>query len=258
MRSLILLASSAVLVAVATAGCSPIQLGSDTGGEKGNLRFEYSSCFFGCSLDQKALQGSQISISAKGGDPNTALVARLAGDPVGSIASQAQSCSCNSSSGNGSSSRTVGTGEKCAKTETKSCTVSVDIETKLAGDAKLEVVDPSGTVVDRVTVRVRPAARIELDVHGRKANDQGIYLVQSGEKLQIGSKVLDADGVAMIFAKHGVTQAYADQDIVAPDSSVLFGSTDVEDAVAKRAGETSLTVRAVGAESVVKFRVSKP
>ena len=256
MHSIALLAFSALVVALAAAGCSP-QLGADTAGEKGNLRFEYSSCLFGCSLDQKALQGSQVSITTKGGDPDVPLVARLAGDPVGSIASQLESCSCASSSGNGSRSRSIDASKLCDKAETKSCTLAVDIDTRTAGEAKLEIVDPAGAVVDRVTVHVRPAARIELDVHDRKADAQGIYEVGWGAKLKVGSKVLDADGVGMIFAKHGVTQAYADANIVGPDSSVLVGSTDVEDAVAKRAGETSLTVRAVGAESTVRFRVTK-
>jgi len=44
--------------------------------------------------------------------------------------------------------------------------------------------------------------------------------------------------------------------MVGPDTSVLIGSTDLEDAIAKAAGETALTIRAVGAQSVVRFRVA--
>ena len=54
-----------------------------------------------------------------------------------------------------------------------------------------------------------------------------------------------------------LSQAYANKGIVGPDETAIFGSTDVEDAIANGLGETTLTTRAVGAESVVKFRVTK-
>ena len=37
---------------------------------------------------------------------------------------------------------------------------------------------------------------------------------RTDEKLRIHSRVLDADGNPMMFAKHGVTQKYADPSVV--------------------------------------------
>jgi hypothetical protein len=246
--------ASVFSISYAAAGCSP-HLGEDTVGENGTMRFEYSTCLFGCSLEQNALQGSRVSIRVSGGNPDVAVVPRLTGTNIGAISSQMQSCSCQSSENGKSQSRTVQTSDTCTKTETKSCSLTLDIETKQAGDAKLEIIDGDGVVVDRVDVHVRPAARIDVTVRDRTAGEQGIYEVRAGEKLKIASKVLDADGREMIFAQHGVSQAYADASIVGPDESVLIGSTTVEDAIAKRPGETSLTTRAPGAETVVRFRV---
>ncbi len=233
MRHLFPLVSAAVLaLTMFSAGCSP-RLGDDTGGEKGNLRFEYSSCLFGCSLEQNALQGSKVTISAKGVDSKAHLTARLSDAAIGTIVTQNQRC-----------------------TDGADCILDMEIETTGAGDAKVDVIDADGALVDRVTIKVRPAARIELEVRDRQASD-GVYAIRVGEKLKIASKVLDADGNPMIFAAHGVAQTYADPSIVGPDEYVLFGSSDVEDAIAKRVGDTSLAVRATGAENVVLFRVTR-
>jgi hypothetical protein len=49
------------------AACN-FELGDDTEGDMGNLRFSYSGngCFFGCSLDKNALQGSLVTVSVTG------------------------------------------------------------------------------------------------------------------------------------------------------------------------------------------------
>ena len=50
------------------AGACNFKLGDDTEGEMGNLRFAYSGpgCFFGCSLDKKAMQGAKVSVTVIG------------------------------------------------------------------------------------------------------------------------------------------------------------------------------------------------
>jgi hypothetical protein len=54
------------------AACN-FELGDDTEGDMGNLRFSYSGngCFFGCSLDKNALQGSLVTVSSPA-SPSTA------------------------------------------------------------------------------------------------------------------------------------------------------------------------------------------
>jgi hypothetical protein len=255
MRSLEVLLASTVLLSLAVTGCS-FDPHLDTTGDKGNLQFRYSSCLLGCALDKNALQGSRISLSVSGGDPNTSLSARLAADAqIGTIAYQSQSCSCESSSNGSTDSRTVTATDKCTAAETKKCFVSVDIETTRVGDAKLEVIDASGKLVDSATLHIRPAARIDVTVQDRTPGAGGVYEVPQGAKLKVASRVLDADDNEMVFAQHGVSQVYADASIVGPDHSIILGSSDVEDAIAKAPGETSLALRAAGAESIVRFRV---
>lgn len=123
---------------------------------------------------------------------------------------------------------------------------------------KVEVVDKTGTLVDGVALRVHAAARIAVDVHGHEAAGDGVFTVKQGEKLEVESTVFDADGAKLAFSHHGVAQVYADKGIVGPDDGIdILGTSDVEKAVANAAGETTLALRAVGAESVVRFRVTK-
>jgi hypothetical protein len=50
------------------AGACNFKLGDDTEGEMGTLHFAYSGpgCFFGCSLDKKAMQGAKVSVTVSG------------------------------------------------------------------------------------------------------------------------------------------------------------------------------------------------
>jgi hypothetical protein len=256
MRTHVALLPSFLLLSVAAAGCS-FELGQKTDGENGNLRFAYSGdgCLFGCGLDRTALQGSMVSVSVEGGDANVRPTARVSDASIARVSRQTETCSCRSETNGKSSSRGIEPNASCAKGETKSCSVGLEIETSGSGDAKLEIGDPSGKVIDRVTVRVRPAARIEIDVKQGATKKGDVYEVQDGFKVKLGSKVYDADGAETFFTKHGVSHEYADRSIIKPDSAVLIGSTDVEDMIADGTGETTVTVHAEGADKVVRFRV---
>jgi hypothetical protein len=255
LRSSFLPLASFAFVAVATAACSP--LGESTDGDNGTLRFEYTggNCLFGCGLDRSALEGSLVSISARGGDGDVRKRARLVGADVGSISEQRESCSCQSTSGSSSRSRGVEPAERCTSNETKSCSLNIDLETAQSGEAKLEITEPSGKVVDRVTIHVRPAARIDVDVKQGATERGGVYEVKNGFKVKVRSTVFDAEGGEAVFTRHGVSHDYGNKSILKPDSSVLVGSTDVEDMIASGLGETTVTVRAEGAEKLIRFRV---
>jgi len=229
--------ASTLVITLAGTGCAPAwseTTTSNTPGEKGALTFEYDSCVFGCGLDRPALQGSAVTLEVQGGTANAGLVARLSNPAVGTIANQYYSC------------------------DEGTCSLFVDIETKQAGETRVEVADKTGALVDGVALRVHAAARIDVDVHGHEAAADGVFSVKQGEKLEVESTVFDADGAKLAFSHHGVAQVYADKGIVGPDDELeLFGRSDVEKAVANRAGETTLALRAVGAESIVRFRVTK-
>jgi len=243
--------STVLVVALSTAACAP--LGEKTTGEKGNVTFSYSGrgCTFGCGLDRSALQGSMVSVAAEGGDPEIRKSARLVGNAVGRVSASKESCQCVSSS----QSRNVEPTGDCVSEETKTCTVSIDVETTAPGDDVLELVDSSGKVVDRVAFHVRPAARIEINVKEGGTLNGNVYEVHQGYKVKLESHVYDAAGAEAIFMKHGVSFDYADKNIVRPDTAVLIGSTDIEDMISDRMGETTVKVHAPGAEKVVTFRV---
>ncbi len=225
---------------LALAACS-FKLGDDSPGALGNARFEYQSdgCAFGCGLDKTALQGSRVTIVATTSDPSKAPQKAFFDSPtIGTIAYQMPSVT----NSNGES----------------SFTINVDIETTGAGDGTLEIVDAKGNVIDRATVHVQPAARIDLSVSVADkalAPKGDTYEIAQNQSVKLGAAVYGADGQPLVFTQHGVSHDYADKTIVRPDDKVLFGSTDVEDMVSGRAGDTTVTVRATGASAVAKFHV---
>ena len=252
------LALSAFLAsALAMVGCTfQPDFSSTTSGSEGKLGFQYvtSACSLGgCGVDHSAVQGSLVTVSVKGSDGAARMNARLAGAPVGRISSQKESCSCDSGS---SGSRSIEPASACGAQETKSCTMSVDIETTQAGDAKLEIVEPGGKLVDSAPIHVHGAARIEVDVREGARRVGEVYEVKKGYKVKLAARVLDADGTELIFTEHGVAHAYGDRDVLGPDAAVIVGSSDVEDMIAgSKSGDTTVTVTAPGAATVVRFRV---
>lgn len=260
LRPSFLLLSSSIALALSTAACS-FGLGESTEGDQGNLRFEYTGgdCLFGCGLDRNALQGSLVSVAVTGGDGDVRKSARLTNGSLGSISEQRESCRCESQTRSGSSttssSSSVEPTAACAAGTKKTCTLNVDIETVQSGESKLEITDASGRVVDRVTMHVRPAARIDVEVRQGGTEVNGVYEVRNGFKVKVHSTVLDDEGGEMIFARHGVSHEYGDRSVLKPDGAVLIGSTDIEDMIASGVGETTVTVRAGGASKLLRFRV---
>lgn len=250
------LLSSFVLLSLSTAACN-FKLGDKTEGDKGTMTFAYDGpgCLFGCGLDRSALQGSQVSLTAKGGDANVRQTARIAESSIARVSDQHESCSCDSSSGNQSKSNSIEPSAKCASGETKSCNLAVDLETGDQGDAHLEIVDPTGALIDRVTVHVRPAARIDVKVNGSAVKEGEVVTLRNFDKVGLESHAFDANGDEALFTKHGISHDYGDTTILAPDDAVLFGSTNTEDMIAKEPGDTTVKVYAPGASQLVRFHI---
>jgi hypothetical protein len=247
---------SALLVsALASVGCTfNTDLTPETTGNEGKLQFQYvtSSCLLGCGIDHSVVQGALAAVSIKGSDGSVRMNARLVGAPVGRISAQTESCSCEGGGG----SRGIEPGVACGAQETKSCTLAVDIETSQIGDAKLEIVDPTGKLIDSAPIHVHGAARIDLDVREGARQVGGAYEVKQGYKVKLAARVFDADGTELLFTKHGVAHVYGDRDLIKPDAAVIVGASDVEDMIAgSKTGETTVTVTAPGAASTVRFRV---
>jgi hypothetical protein len=242
-----------------SAGCS-LKLGDKTEGDQGVMSFSYDGpgCFFGCGLDRSALQGSLVSVTAKGGDPNVTQTARIAESSIARVSKQTPSCTCDSKSGSTSTSSSIAPGEKCTGGATKTCTLSVEIETSDQGDAHLEIVGPSGALVDRVTVHVRPAARLDVSVGETAVKDDAPVTARVGDTVALETHAFDADGNEEIFTQHGISHDYGDKSILEPADDDLFGSTNVERMIARQPGDTTIKVHAPGAERVVRFHVVVP
>jgi hypothetical protein len=231
MRFTISLLSAFVALSASSVACAP-KLGTETEGDKGSLVFQYTGrdCVLGCAVDRAALQGSRVDLTVQGGVAAGAK-ARIVDTTIATVAEQSVSCP-----------------------DGDLCSIKLSVETHLAGDAKLEVIDVTGKVIDSVTLPVRPAARIDVTPSGG-TDVSGTYEVQRYSRLALASRVYDAAGVEVVFAKHGLGFDYADKSIVAPDPTAIVGSTDVEDMIALRTGETTVKVHAPGADRVLRFRV---
>ena len=202
------------------------------------------------------MEGSLVSVTVKGSDGAVATSARLVGNPIGRIASQKERCSCDGPGDGGSSSSSIEPGATCPPQTTRSCSTDLDIETTQSGDARLEIVDPSGTLIDSAPIHVHRAARIDVDVREGARRVGDVYEVKQGYKVKLAARVFDADGTKLLFTKHGVAHAYGDLELVKPDTAVLVGATDVEDMIAgSKSGDTTVTVAAPGAVNVVHIRV---
>jgi hypothetical protein len=254
-----------LLLAACTAQTSPVgaggaTLGSGTPGNNGKLQFAYvsSQCGLGCPLDRPVVQGAMITIQATGGDPSIAYTMAVEPASLGTVTT-AQTCMCSSSAGTSGSGRVVGVGEPCGSGETRSCIVSADVQTSGPGTASIEVLDPSGRVVDSAPFSIAPADRIDQSVlvDGRAAapGADGSYAVHVGDHIEVRSTVYSGDQ-KMVFTQHGLEPSYSHPDVVASDPSVVLGATDVEYAVAKAPGDASVTMTAVGAKATVAFDVS--
>jgi hypothetical protein len=252
-RKFLMLATLTTLPAVLLPlGCSLDTTNSSTG-ELDTLRFQYreSACVFGCSLERPVLQGSAVVIEARGGDVNVRRHARLANSTVGRIESQQESCYCEA---NGNA-RGVELSGLCPASETKTCRISVQIETLAAGDAKLEIVDAEERVMDRIAVNVRSAVRMETRVKSDASVSGGRYEVRRGKEIALECRAFTADGKELIVGRHGVSHQYADKSVMQPGGIDILGSSDVEIMTASKVGETVVTARVAGAEQQVRFRV---
>jgi hypothetical protein len=85
-------------------------------------------------------------------------------------------------------------------------------------------VDSAGKVLDSVTLRVRPAARIDAVPSGG-TDVSGAHQVKRYSRVAIESRVYDAAGAELVFAKHGLSFDYADKSILRPDPTAILGST---------------------------------
>ena len=225
-------------------GCSEEPRG--TSGQLGTLRFEYSTAgaCAGCAIDREVLAGSQLDIDVFNMNLKTDYGVRSTAPDVAEFAATT----------------------RCRFAGEDDCRDGISVSTKTAGDADLEVFDEwTGTVLDRVTIKVREASTLEASVRvkapqGRFPTDvkptaDGVFEVKVGSDVEIAvAAVRSGSGASLIATSAAIQSAYADERVVGPRPA-FHGAAPTEYAKAKSPGVASVALVGAGAREELRFRV---
>jgi hypothetical protein len=245
---------SLLFVAVsALAGCGSDPRG--TQGQLGTLRFEYSTAGVcsGCALDREVLTGSLVDIDVHGANPRVTYQVRSTAPEIAEF--QATT--------------------RCRFIGEEDCRDGIAVITKAAGDADLEVYDDwTGTVLDRITIKVRDAASLETLVRATPSADRtvdeqnrsstelqsltptsaGVFELAVDSDVEILATAFSENGTALIATHAAFKGAYADEHVVGPRAAVA-GFAPTEYAKAKSPGMTTVSVVGGGARREIVFHV---
>lgn len=228
----------------ALAGCSSEER-TGTRGQLGNLRFAYSvpGICASCTLDRELLVWSSVGIEVHDINPNVDYQVRSS-DPT--IAS-------------------VHFAPRCRFVGQDDCHENVLVETNKAGDADLEMFDEwTGTVLDRVTVKVRNAATIETTVKASPSqggptksvapSPGGVFELMVDSDVEIVSIARAENGTELLAAGGALKSIYTNERIVGP-RPVSAPAPTIEYAKAKKPGATTVAVTGSGVRTELAFRV---
>lgn len=227
---------------LALAACEAEPSGSP--GQYGTLRFAYSTegICAGCALDNEVLAGSVLTIDVHGVHPKTSYQVRSTAPAVAEFHALA----------------------RCRYVGEQNCSDRITVVAKSEGDADLEVFDDwTGTVMDRVTVKVRDAAVLSTIVKGGELGAQvrelvpgadGVYELKVDSDVEIVSKARSKSGFELLATSAAVTSAYENEHVVGPRSN-LAGPEATEYAKAKRPGVAAIALAGGSARTELLFRV---
>ena len=243
--SLRTLSSFLVLAGLATLiGC-----GGDeprgTEGQLGTLRFEYATtgACSGCDVDREVLVGSLLDVDMHGISPRVHVQVRSTSPEVAEFRLTS----------------------RCRFIGHEGCRDATAVITKTAGDADLEVFDDwTGTVLDRVTIKVRDAASLETTVkatpsRGGEAKPvgpafDGIFELEVDSDVEIVTTARSASGDSLIATSAAINGAYGDEHVLGPRPA-FGGAAPTEYAKAKSPGVATVAVVGGGARRELLFRV---
>lgn len=232
--------AASVALLVGCAGDEP----SGTPGKLGNLRFAYSvpGVCEGCGIDREVLAGSVVDITVENIHQRVRYEVRSTSPDIVDFQLTA----------------------RCAYTLEVDCRERVVVTTKRAGDADLEMFDEwTGTVFDRMTVKVRDASTIETSVKETPSRGgperevpsiDGVFQLKLDSDVEIVVTPRAADGRELLAAKGALKSVYADERVVGP-RPVFVTVPSVEYAKAKSAGITTVAVTGSEARHEIAFRV---
>jgi hypothetical protein len=234
------IASVVALSALVLTGCSAEPAG--TPGQLNNLRFELSIAgpCAGCTIEREVLTGSAVTIEVHGLNAKNRYLVRSTAPDVAEFWSASH----------------------CSFVGQEDCHDRVDAQTSKAGDAVLEIFDEwTGTVLDRVTLKVRDAAEIETNVKVTRANGSasdlrptgGVFELKVDSDVEIVSVARSAGGSELIATEGAIRGAYADARVIAPRRGNGPGTTEY--ARALTAGATTVAVASGSTRRELAFRV---
>jgi len=240
-RSLPLLLIGALFTLVGCGGDEP----RGTGGQLGTLRFEYATAGVcaGCAVDREVLVGSLLDVDMFGVHPRVHVQVRSTAPDVAEF--QLTS--------------------RCRFVGHDDCRDAVAVTAKTAGDADLEVFDDwTGTVLDRVTIKVRDAASLETVVkatpsRGAETEEiapslDGIFQLAVDSDVEIIAIPRSASGGDLIATNAAIRGAYPDAEVLGP-RPVSDAVAPTEYAKAKSPGIATVAVVVGGARRELGFRV---
>jgi hypothetical protein len=246
-RSIALLFAASGLV---LGGCGTEPTG--TPGQLRTLRFAYAipachGCSAETSIDREVLAGSALDIDVSNVNYRVSYAVRSTAPDVAEFRFT----------------------PRCRKVLDVDCHETVAVQAKQAGDADLEMYDEwTGTVLDRVTVKVRDAATIDTTV--RVTPERGgpateVEPAPSGEiELRVDSNIeiisipRSTSGSELIASSEALERVYADETVIGP-RPVSATVPGVEYAKAKTPGFTTVAVEVPGSgvRHELAFRVVK-
>lgn len=244
LRSLSLLFGSLAGFA-ALSGCGDEPRG--TPGQLGTLRFEYATdgVCEGCAMDHEVLVGSRVDVEVHGIHPRVHVQVRSTAPEIAGLKLTS----------------------RCRFVGHAGCRDAIGVVTTAVGDADLEIFDDwTGTVLDRVTIKVRDAAALDAvvkvtsssggDARTLAPTAAGLFELEVDSDVQIVSSATSASGAPLIATSAAIHGAFHDEDVLAPRPA--SGALPTEYARAKRPGLTDVDVIGGGATRTLSFRVKSP
>ncbi len=183
------------------AACT-FHLGNSTAGADGHAQFAYSSCFFGCSVDEPMMLGTEEHISVTASSIPGVSISSSSPDVV-SVLGATRSC-CTSDGG----CRTADVATACAAGETT--TLDMTVDALGIGTGTVSLVKEDQSVFDEVTLEVAKPHDIALTCNNA---DGSITLVRA-KSCGVAWSVNDERGRALMASK-GVTLTTSDVSVVA-------------------------------------------
>ena len=217
-----------------------------TEGQLGTIRFEYATTGVcsGCAVDREVLVGSLLDVDMHGLSPRVHVQVRSTSPEIADFQ----------------------LASRCRFIGHEGCRDAIAVIAKTAGDADLEVFDDwTGTVLDRVTIKVRDAASLEATVKVTPPSRDGeaktviptadgIFELAVESDVEIVATARSASGSSLIATNAAIKGAYGDEHVLAPRPAV-GGAAPTEYAKAKSPGVAPVAVVGGGARSELLFRV---